>query len=45
MEQKKKEAYEPPKATLVPLELEERLLSCNKTTVDLVDCAVPNFGS
>ena len=27
-------AYEPPKATFVPLKLEERLLTCTKTMTD-----------
>lgn len=41
---RQKHPYEPPKATFVPLKLEEKLLSCGKramvkTAVDLCSCS------
>jgi hypothetical protein len=29
-----KKPYEPPKATFIPLKIEERLMKCHKTTVE-----------
>lgn len=39
-----RQPYEPPKATFVPLKLEERLLACGKTPQDIPagDCAGPH---
>lgn len=33
MKEEKKQPYEPPKATVVPVKLEERVLGCNFSTI------------
>jgi hypothetical protein len=38
-----KQTYEAPKATFVPLKLEERLLSCGKSTASNPDCIESGF--
>ncbi len=39
-----RQPYEPPKATFVPLKIEERLLACGKTphTIPAGRCAAPS---